>query len=395
MASDVTTPKEKLNFNLTEELPVLVSTDPNAPKWANGLITSVLDLKNEIKRVGAIAESTQKVIKTAIDDNQSLTNNITKLTDRIDQLEVESSFLKNENSDLKEKLLLLEFHQRRNNLVFSGIEESNSSESGRDCYNKIMWCISNIPDLDLDSIRINRCHRLGPKVPNKTRDIIAKCNWYGDLVDVMRGRGHLPNKIYVNEDYPDEWLDRRSLLRPILKRAKEIPKFQHKAKLVRDKLIIDGKPYTIEPVNNLRELPPEIKPAETCEKRDMNTIAFLGPHSVFSNFHHANFKEGGMKFNCAEQMIQAEKTALFKDKTTPEKIMRSTNPYKIKALGSRVRGFEREQWKTKSRSIVSRAVRAIVSRAVRAKFTQNPLLAKLLVSTLKKKEKCRLKVNEC
>lgn len=368
---EVSVPKVKLNFDNIDSSPVPIDSD--APKWAKDLITSVQQLKSEIKKISALSEDTQKAINKVIDNNTSLTRNVNKLSEKVVHLEIEGNLLRSENSELKEKLLLLEFHQRRNNLVFTGIEESASSESGFDCYNKVMQCISNIPDLNLSSIRIDRCHRLGPKIPNRHRDIIAKFNWYGDLVDIMRGRQYLPDHIYVNEDYPEEWLDRRALLRPIYKSAVNRADFRYKVQMVRDKLIIDGKAYTVAPVNNLHKLPKEIIPSDSCERKDSNTIAFLGPHSVFSNFHQATLTDGGVKYNCAEQMVQAEKAALFHDKNSLEKIMKASNPYKIKSIGGRIRGFDRQIWKEKSKDVVFRAVKA--------KFTQNHLLARMLKST--------------
>lgn len=189
----------------------------------------------------------------------------------------------------------------------------------------------------------------------------------------MGGRSYMPKGVFITEDFPEEWLDRRRLLKPILQRARDIPKYRHCSKLVRDKLIIEGKQFTVAPRNNLCELPSEIVPSKSCEKRDDYTIAFLGLHSVFSNFHTAHFKESDVKYSSSEQMIQAEKAAMFGDKVALEKIMKTSNPYKIKELGSRVRGFDQGSWRSSCKDIVGRAVKA--------KFIQNPSLAKLLLST--------------
>lgn len=168
---------------------------------------------------------------------------------------------------------------------------------------------------------------------------------------------------------PDEWQERRRLLRPILNLAKKTS-FKDKAFLTRDKLIVDGKQFTVAPTNNLGDLPPELTPSTTCERKDAKTIAFHGPHSVFSNFHSAKFTEGNVNYNCAEQMIQAEKAAMFKDTIALQRIMKSTSPYKIKEIGNRVHNFDKEQWRKKCKQIATRAVRA--------KFQQNVNLANIL-----------------
>lgn len=350
-ADQVKTPKSKLDFDSVAVTP----NSSNTPQWALDLIASVNDLKTEIGRLS------------------STSSKVNKLTRRIESLERENTLKHSENEELREKILNLEYHQRRNNLVFYGIDECDGPENGRDCYNKIMHYISGIPDIDANSIRIDRCHRLGPKVQNRCRGIIARFNWYGDLVDVLGGCSFLPRGIYVTEDYPDEWLERRRLLKPILHLARNNPKYKYKSKLVKDKLIIDGKQFTIAPRNNLHELPVDLTPADSCEKRDKSTIAFLGPHSVFSNFHPARFSEGGVQYTCAEQMIQAEKAAKFGDKVTLERIVRTKDLFKIKEIGGRVRGFDKDAWKS--------SCKEIALHAIHAKFSQNMNLSKLLVST--------------
>lgn len=259
------------------------------------------------------------------------------------------------------------------NLVFEGIAESHTSETGLDCYNKIMQCLSNLPDFNLSTVRIDRCHRLGPKQNHRSRAIIAKFNWYGDLVEILNKRSYLPEGVFVSEDYPEEWIDRRRLLRPILNLAKRHPRFRDSSFITKDKLIIEGKQYTVAPRNNLAELPLELKPSLSCEVRNEKTIAFLGPHSVFSNFHPAKFSEGKVIYNCAEQMIQAEKAALFKDNISLERIMKTRCPYRIKAIGNGIRNFDKTVWGRESKQIATRAVKA--------KFLQNKTLANLLRST--------------
>lgn len=138
-------------------------------------------------------------------------------------------------------------------------------------------------------------------------------------------------------------------------------------------MIINGNQYTVASINNLGELPAEIKLSDSSEMRDETTIAFLGPHSVFSNFHPAAFTENNVRYNCTEQMIQAEKAAHFGDRVTLQKIMRERDPYKIKTHGSRVHGFNKEAWNKVSKDIALRAVKA--------KFLQNDMLGGILCNT--------------
>lgn len=365
-STSANTPKTKLSFE--DNTVKNNETEPNytdAPLWAQELIT-------KLRHVEELAGATQKTITGIASNNTSLTTTVNNLIARVDVLERERVQLKNENVDLHERLLLLEFHQRRNNLIFDGIPEADGFESGRDCFDKIMDCLSYSPNLDINSIRIDRCHRLGPKQKHRSRSIIARFNWYGDLKEVLANRAFLPTGVYISEDYPEEWQERRKLLRPILNLAKR-SKYKDSSFMTRDKLVIDGKQFTVAPINNLGDLPSKLVPSSSCEVRNSDIIAFLGPHSVFSNFHHARFTEGGIHYICAEQMIQAEKAALFKDVVSVQRIMKSTSPYKMKELGSKIRNFDKQIWLKKSKQIVARAVKA--------KFHQNKALAGVLRNT--------------
>lgn len=364
-----TTPKESLVFTPSvSDNTILTSED--TPVWARELIKSVDNLRTELARVNSISENTQKALGNFIKATDALTKKVDNLSHRISAVENKNTILQSENVNLREKVLLLEFHQRRSNLVFEGIPESDDSESGHDCYLKIIQILSWIPNLDVNQVRIERCHRLGPKNRFKPRAIIAKFSWFGDVMCIMENRSSLPTGIFVNEDFPEEWNDRRRLLRPILLQAKSMDKYRYVSFLTRDKLVINGKAFTVSPINNLNELPADIAAASSCERKDANTIAFLGPHSVYSNFHAATFVSDGVKYNCAEQMIQAEKAAMFNDRVALENIMRAQNPYRIKELGSRIRNFDKNRWSKDSQSIVTRAVTA--------KFTQNKNLSGIL-----------------
>lgn len=189
----------------------------------------------------------------------------------------------------------------------------------------------------------------------------------------MNKRSFLPKRIYVSENFPEEWLDPRRLLRPIHNLARQIPAYREKTFMSRDKLIIDGKQYTVAPINNLCTLPSDIIPSNSCEVKNEHTIAFLGPHSVYSNFHPAPFTEGKIRYSSAEQMIQAEKAALFKDGIAAQRIMKTKDPYRIKELGNQICNFDKSVWEKEQEQIVTRAVAA--------KFKQNKPLANILRNT--------------
>ena len=108
--------------------------------------------------------------------------------------------------------------------------------------------------------------------------------------------------------------------------------------------------------------------SETCQCKTTSSdkIVFLGAHSVFSNFHSCQFTANNITYNCAEQLIQCKKTALFDDDITQVKILHEKNPFCIKRLGSKVCNFNIETWK--------KSAKQIVYTAVSATFQQCPVL---------------------
>lgn len=74
--------------------------------------------------------------------------------------------------------------------------------------------------------------------------------------------------------------------------------------------------------------------------------------ACLSQWFPASFEVDGDKYNCAEQYMMAEKARVFHDLETWGKIMLSSSPKEIKALGREVRNFDAEQWLTVSKDIV-------------------------------------------
>jgi predicted NAD-dependent protein-ADP-ribosyltransferase YbiA (DUF1768 family) len=66
---------------------------------------------------------------------------------------------------------------------------------------------------------------------------------------------------------------------------------------------------------------------------------------IFSQFYPAEFVESGITYCCAEQYMMAQKDLIFKDESTRSKILFTTKPIKIKALGRKVNGFDDHIWR--------------------------------------------------
>ena len=302
--------------------------------------------------------------------------NVTKNTKSIKQMErkmakVEkrNQSLQNENELLKEKLLELEYQQKRNNLIFEGIVDS-ANESDIDCIRKLRFVLKDIPGLDVKLFRIDKCYRLdGAFKEGRNRRLLCTFNWYYDIQCILRNRKKLVKNVYVSKDLPEEWIDRRRILKPIFNAARRQDSLKRNTKLTKDRLVISGKPYTVAPVNNLFELESIVDITASCQHSDPNTgtTVFLRPHSPYSNLYPCELNVDNVKYNSAEQFIQSGKASLFDDDVSHSRIMRETNPYKIKKLGSKVKNFNLQKWRNVSKQIAFRAVHA--------KFHRIPILS--------------------
>ena len=343
--------------------------DASIGQW--GLYLSTL-MKQSDTKINNLSDK----LTSEINNQVKLSEAVGILTKSMEKLVMENSTLKYENTELKERMIKLEYHTMRNNILFDGIPEIRGERSS-DCYTKVIEHLSKLfEDGDTtakeqaEQIVINRIHRFGEFIPGRTRSIIANLQWYGDKEYIMRERKKLPEGIYVNDHYPAEIQERRRLLRPILKMGLRQDHYKGKISIRYDKLVVMGKQYSM---SNLHDLPADLNPAKICEREQNGEIGFFGIHSGFSNFHPSTFKQNGITYNSVEQNIQSKKAALFNDDATEYRIMRCNNPLEIKRLGGKVTNYVRQQWEQNCYDIAYQAVLC--------KFRQNPPLRAKLLST--------------
>ena len=385
--SSVFNPPKKLNMEdsstRSTESVEMPTEDASAGEWGKYLSQQIVNLNKSL---------TDKYdeLKSKLEANAAKENEQGKLlnlvTQSINKLIRENKLVKDENELLKERLIKLEYHTRRNNLLFDGFEEVRG-ESDIDCYNSVLGVLCELfvddrkeeieqgtgltREQKARKITINRIHCLGRYIPGRKRAIIANFQWYGDVNMILNNRKYLPNGIYVNEDFPHEIVNRRKLLRPILKMGLQLPHYKGKIKLSYDKLIVNGRSYT---VSQLKDLPNDLDPAKSCEKENNDVVAFFGQHSPLSNFYPCTFKSNNETFVSSEQYIQAEKAGFFNDDESRSKIMRLTDPREIKWAGDHVKGFVAQQWERDKARDVARL-------GCLLKFQQNEKLKDYLVKT--------------
>ena len=96
-------------------------------------------------------------------------------------------------------------------------------------------------------------------------------------------------------------------------------------------------------------------------------------NGCLSQWQKCTFEVDGVKYNCAEQYMMAEKARIFGDEDTRQKIMKEDDPEIIKQLGREVKGFDPEIWDLHKFDVVVKGNLA--------KFSQNEKLLKFLLST--------------
>ena len=94
---------------------------------------------------------------------------------------------------------------------------------------------------------------------------------------------------------------------------------------------------------------------------------------TFSQWQKSKFIIDGVEFNCCEQYMMYKKALMFGDYDIANKVMNEKNPREQKALGRKVKGFNKERWETYCRKIVYDGNMA--------KFTQNENMLWELMST--------------
>jgi len=102
-------------------------------------------------------------------------------------------------------------------------------------------------------------------------------------------------------------------------------------------------------------------------------VFFFGKQDVFSQWHPCLFEMDGINFNCSEQAMMYYKALVFKDEESVKKILLSKNPKDQKALGRKVKNFDKGAWDKEKIKVVT-----IVNYA---KFSQNPILKQKLMET--------------
>ena len=187
---------------------------------------------------------------------------------------------------------------------------------------------------------------------------------------VYDSRFYLTKGVFIDQEFNLETEKCRRTLCPILRAAKQKSEYRYKRRLEGAKLVIDGKRYG---VNDLDQLPDSLHPFEVSTKSNEETLGFFGELCLFSNFYPTNFALNGATYHSSEQLIQHQKVLYCNDYEAANKIMLTKSALACKQLSYSINNYDHQGW--------TNAVNERCCEGLRAKFTQNPSLLRILLST--------------
>lgn len=344
--------------------------------------TKFEQLKSEIDNISTTANDALKLAKENKTELEKLRSEV---KEEMDFLKFTCEKLTSENTKLKEDTEKLENYGRRDNIIFTGINEE-SNETKMEVENKARQFMVDhlkMEKTDVENIHFVRVHRLGaPRKDWKTgkpiqqqkRPIIARFSKFSDKTRVWNARRNITDpKVHINENFSSNTEFNRKKLYAIYRKAKNDAKYKSKVSLIGDALIIDSRRYTVDDLSNL---PNDLLPRQFGERSDDNCVCFGGIHSnssPFSNWYSCKIPYMGYSFNSTEQAYQFAKAIYCDDESAALKIRFTTDPKSAKVLGSQVKGLAETDWeRTKSE---------IMYELIKIKFTEIPELKQEILKT--------------
>lgn len=272
------------------------------------------------------------------------------LQDRVILLETQMTFM-------HKKLVQQEDYSRRSNIKISGVPEKR----GERCEEIVQEIFDHMGCTD---IALERCHRIGRKFDNQTRNIIARFAYPPDKGIIMRNRRYLPHGVFINDDYSQETTRRRNTLRPIFKEAKRKDQDTH---MIGDRILFKKKIYTLE---NIHTIPIDIK--EIAVKEDQQTIAFASRFNELSNLYPVEMTVDGITYKSNEHFYQAQKCMEASNVEVAARVTLSAEPEDAMSIGQQIKPSD-DWYQVKGK--------ALMKKGVKAKFGSIPSLGKKLLAT--------------
>ena len=321
----------------------------------------------------------QTSICTAVQNNATVKSHSTeiqgfkeenlRLNRKVQQLTVEQNRIKRHITKIETKGL-------DQCLIIQGLAEE-PKEMEKWIFDKLHSVLSTVMQGETEEEKANaakqltfqRGRRLGRCSKNRSRPISVELTHKQDAEFILENRFNLPQGIYVDREYPIDVERKWKTLLPVLQAAKRLSNFKKQSWLEDDKLVLKGRTYN---VNTLNQLPEEVNVFKVTSKENENTIGFFGEINPLSNFYPSSFIHEGVQYISSEQLIQANKAKLFGDTETYNEILCCTTSLECKNLSKQIRNVDEKKWEEE-------ALNACLP-GFRAKFYQNTNVMDTLVS---------------
>ena len=327
--------------------------------------TKISSIDNRIQAAISNASEALQTAKEAKSTAEETDANLKKVNDELTQVKNDRDLALNKLSNMNEKMNKLDAYIRRENLIFEGIQP----RPNEDCGAILKEIFRDKLQIDnADAIHLQRVHRMPSS--KKIKPIICRFLSFPDRQKVWGARRNLKgSNIFINEDLPIEYLQRRSKLYPALKKARELKKL---AFFKDDMLYIEGTAYSVE---NANDLPEDLHLAKLASKSSDDMVAFFTSSCPLSNFYPTSFSIDGNKFSSTEQYLQWHKAHFAKKPDVMKQIMSAQTALEAKSLGDKI-VLANEQWLPEAESALLHACTL--------KFEQDPIAKKFLLDTKKK-----------
>ena len=330
---------EKITSNKDKEIAELEERLNNNIR--STIDASIKDALQVMQTSLCTAVQNNSTIKTHTAEIQGLKEENLRLNRKVQQLTVEQNRMKRQITKIETKGL-------DQCLIIRGLSEE-PKENEQIIISKLHNALSTIMQGETEEEKLlackqlvfQRCRRLGRYSRTRHRPLSVELLHKQDADFILENRFDLPQGIYVDREYPIEIERKRKTLLPVLRAAKKLSNYKKQSRLEDDKLILKGRTYN---VNTLNQLPEELNVFKVTSRENENTVGFFGEINPLSNFHPSQFTHDGIQYISSEQLIQANKAKLFGDMETYNQILCCSSSLECKNLAKFIRNVDERKW---------------------------------------------------
>ena len=238
----------------------------------------------------------QTSLNSSVENNPIINSHLVQLKDLQDEnsrLNRKVQQLTAEQGRMKQQLSKIENMALENSLIIRGLPEV-FKETEPMIIDKLHRVLSKIMQGDTDKLKlanakqitIKSCRRLGRPTKQRIRLVSIELYHKQDVDFILENRFDLDRGIYVDREYPMDFERKGKTLLPILRAAKRSSEYKKQSKLEDDKIVLKGRWYD---VNMLNQLPEELNVFKVTTRENAETIGYFGEINPLSNFYPATF----------------------------------------------------------------------------------------------------------